>query len=678
MHTDPKVSIIIPVYNAELYMYQCLETILAQTLQEIEIILIDDGSTDSSFAICKEFQKRDARISVYTQNNLGVGETRNRGIQLAHGEYLSFLDADDFFELNMLEKLYRRAIATNADIVFCDYWEFDDKNKKDNILPNKARESLLSNQAVFSAIDYPDIIFQLGTGALWNSLYKRSFIQSKKILCGIEQRSQDALFNREALVLASNISFLDERLLHYRVNIPNSLSNLAEKYQFSVFSAYNKIYNFLKENNLYYTYRKSFLNMLLNISIRYEIQPLKYPFRFFSEYYFIKKIIPEYQLNLLPKNYFYDTDCYKKLKEYIRDKNCFITKKWYRKNKDRIVPIVASIDAKNVYYLGITLQSIIDHMSENRFYDTYVLHEDLTEEIQNKLSNFSCKNFKITFINIKRLAHYYPFFSEKGTTNLNCDFGYFFFIPSLFLYDKIIYLNYDVLIQKDISALYDIPLNNNLIAGVADILSDDEDRIRQGWGMDPYDYINSGVLLINNKLWLKENIQQKCLDELEKPNNSYTKKWQDVVNFVCQDRILLLNFKWNFLVEAYSNKREKYENRVQNLNTESCCIIHYNGFTKPWNSLEITMGELWWKCARNTSIYEIILFRQKQQLLPTNPIPKESLEIKKTLSKDELYQLKYAYIRKALKFLFSFGKVKQQNKLELSLIQEKLDSLEKK
>ena len=121
----PKISVIVPIYNAELYLEQCIESVLNQTLRDIELLLIDDGSTDSSFLICEKYKKRDNRIQLYTNKNVGQGLERNFGIKKSTGEYIAFLDSDDQYKENMLEKLYQRAIETNADIalhnrfVFC-------------------------------------------------------------------------------------------------------------------------------------------------------------------------------------------------------------------------------------------------------------------------------------------------------------------------------------------------------------------------------------------------------------------------------------------------------------------------------------------------------------------------------------------------------------------------------
>ena len=114
-----KVSVIIPVYNVENYIRQCLDSVINQTLKDIEIICIDDGSTDDSGVILDEYASKDSRIKVIHNSNQGAGPSRNLGIQMSCGKYLSILDSDDIFDLKMLELLFNKAELTNADITIC-------------------------------------------------------------------------------------------------------------------------------------------------------------------------------------------------------------------------------------------------------------------------------------------------------------------------------------------------------------------------------------------------------------------------------------------------------------------------------------------------------------------------------------------------------------------------------
>ena len=148
---SPKISVIIPVYNTEKYLRQCLDTVVAQTLKDIEIILVDDGSTDDSLLICREYARKDDRIHVYHQENQGAGPARNYGIKVAKGQYFSFLDADDLFKLDMLERLYDKCSVTDSDICICRSKGI--RNKKiETMMWTLRKDFLWSN--VFSLRDY--------------------------------------------------------------------------------------------------------------------------------------------------------------------------------------------------------------------------------------------------------------------------------------------------------------------------------------------------------------------------------------------------------------------------------------------------------------------------------------------------------------------------------------------
>ena len=127
---QPKISVVVPVYNAEKYIKESLDSIVNQTLKEIEIICVNDGSTDSSLQILKQYATKDNRITILSQPNSRLGATRNAGITVAKGQYITFLDADDFFELNMLEKSYEKARLTNSDIVVWRAKEYNNVTKQ--------------------------------------------------------------------------------------------------------------------------------------------------------------------------------------------------------------------------------------------------------------------------------------------------------------------------------------------------------------------------------------------------------------------------------------------------------------------------------------------------------------------------------------------------------------------
>ncbi len=166
-----KVSIIMPVYNSEKYLSMALESLLNQTLKDIEIICIDDGSTDNSMQILEDFQKKDNRIIILSQNHLYAGVARNYGMSVASGKYLSFLDADDYFVPQMLEKAYVNAEEEKADIVIFNGEYFVDNLESAYMSTGFLKESLMPNSNGFDNRNKIQNILNITNPAPWNKIF---------------------------------------------------------------------------------------------------------------------------------------------------------------------------------------------------------------------------------------------------------------------------------------------------------------------------------------------------------------------------------------------------------------------------------------------------------------------------------------------------------------------------
>lgn len=216
-----KVSILIPVYNTERYLEKCLDSVINQTLKEIEIIITNDGSTDRSEDIIKEYIKKDSRIIYTKQINLGLGATRNKGIELAKGEYLAFLDSDDWVDLDYYEKLYLSACRDKSDLVISSY-------VTENILMKK---SIINNVQIEEKDSYINSLLEGKIpGFSWNKLYKNEIIKSNNLrfpLRGELENVEDQYFSLRALSYSKRISFITESFIHYRLN----RQSIVNKYQ---------------------------------------------------------------------------------------------------------------------------------------------------------------------------------------------------------------------------------------------------------------------------------------------------------------------------------------------------------------------------------------------------------------------------------------------------------------
>nr|WP_194191072.1 glycosyltransferase [Clostridium chrysemydis] len=203
----PKVSVVVPIYNVENYLDKCINSIINQSLKDIEIILVDDGSTDNSLKIIEDFKKRDNRIKVIQKKNGGQGSARNEGIKIASGEYIGFVDADDYIDLDMYEKLYKEANG-KLDICVCSRKSINDEGKE--LIKIKAES--IKNKA-FNISEYVEgYLMQSHTLIVCNKIYDKNLLIDNRITFKEfnEIGSEDTLFNLEVLRNCKNIGVVSE------------------------------------------------------------------------------------------------------------------------------------------------------------------------------------------------------------------------------------------------------------------------------------------------------------------------------------------------------------------------------------------------------------------------------------------------------------------------------------
>ena len=261
-NTDIKVSVIMPIYNAYDYLKPALESVLDQTLREIEIICIDDGSTDSSYELIKEYQKQDERVRIVTETNAGPALARNNGIKRARGEYIAFLDADDFFEPNLLELLYNAAEEKKLDIAVAEYDIYNSRKAVFEKAQPAEHEEILNQNEVTSKNENPDHILLSVNGAAWNKLFRRTFVIEKQLTFLPDVKIyEDVYFVVTAMCLAERVGKVFETLVHHRIYTDQSRAKMFRKYYSQVPVAYLKIKEFMTHNGMYAPLSSSFLNL---------------------------------------------------------------------------------------------------------------------------------------------------------------------------------------------------------------------------------------------------------------------------------------------------------------------------------------------------------------------------------------------------------------------------------
>lgn len=305
---EAKVSVIVAVYNSERYLRQCLDSIAAQTLREIEIICVNDGSTDGSLSILEEYANKDRRFRIFTKENEGLGgaSARNYGLERARGEYVSILDSDDFFEPDMLEKAAGKADRTRADIVIFGSYSYDGQTGRTAVVPYILDCGAVPDKEVFSRGDCPESLFQITVGMAWNKLYRRQFLEKHRLRFQKIQFTDDAYFTYAGMALAERITVIPECFCHYRIHGGASQTDRLSRCPDSAYIPYLTLKESFVKWGFYEEVRRSFANCAAKF-LRFfhdRIQAFQ-AFEYLQERY-KNKIFAELDLLDHPPGYFYD------------------------------------------------------------------------------------------------------------------------------------------------------------------------------------------------------------------------------------------------------------------------------------------------------------------------------------------------------------------------------------
>jgi glycosyltransferase involved in cell wall biosynthesis len=244
---NKKVTAVVCVYNTEEYLARCLESIVNQTLRDIEIIIINDGSTDNGIDIIRRFEEEDKRIIVFDIENHGVSHARNMGLLNATGDYIIFVDSDDYLEHNMLNDMYNEVIHTNSDMAVCNFRRVFNERRETKFL------SMPEEKVIEVFDDYSELVSDIIGGkvilgrCVWNKLYNTGFLRKTGVI--FEERSkifaEDAFFNFKTLKYVKKICIIDEALYNYY----QRSTSVSQTYKVDLIGRYT---NFINELENYY------------------------------------------------------------------------------------------------------------------------------------------------------------------------------------------------------------------------------------------------------------------------------------------------------------------------------------------------------------------------------------------------------------------------------------------
>jgi glycosyltransferase involved in cell wall biosynthesis len=263
---NPIISVIVPVFNVEEYLHFCLDSILAQTFRDFELILINDGSTDRSGTICEQYSRKDKRIKVIHKNNAGVSAARNSGLKIATGEYIAFVDSDDFIHQRMLEILYGYASKYSSDLVLCDYTEtfFGGQYDLEDSIDIHIMEENYNNIEALNQL-YSDKKMQFGC-IICNKLYKKSLFNNLEFAEG--KIHEDEFLSHRILFKCSMVTYLPIKLYFYLQRSSGIMGSEFSIKRLDAVDAYRERVEFFKRANLTDLQKKAEYNYV-NLLFKY-------------------------------------------------------------------------------------------------------------------------------------------------------------------------------------------------------------------------------------------------------------------------------------------------------------------------------------------------------------------------------------------------------------------------
>jgi len=687
-----KISIIIPIYNADKYLRECLESVICQTYKNIEIICINDGSTDNSLQIVKNYAEKDHRIKVLSHSNSGPATTRNVGLKKATGKYIMFCDADDTYAPTMCEDMYIAINRYNVDVVMCDT-QTNTKRYGNYFFGNSAGKFMLTDQEKKQTNIF-----------LWNKIFKKSLIDDYNIDFPDGHKSDDNYFVRAYLSIANSIFYLDKKLYNY-FDRDNSIMDLylngKIEYQDLSDKIYicNKLYQFLVNNDKLKKNVNFFKICLFNeIFYAWKNVPNIWKNKFLEECSTLLKNIKIYPYcDGKLKNIIFDFIKEKKFETATFNLDIFLRKSYMIRKEYSIqeepfpqfsinnIPVVFNCDNNYVKYLSVVIQSIIDNSSINNNYDIIILNNGITKENKEILCSMVANydNFSIRFYNMDALAVKYNVNSWFTANHVNHAAYYRIFIPLIFKnFTKIIYLDSDIVLQTDVAYLYREDLSGCSVGAIKDtwvsIVDKDNEFCFNGFYnyakrvlniTNINKYFNSGVLLIDVIKFLEKEYFQQFI-KIGEINNQYFHD-QNILNSVLHNDLKLLDPLWNMQINQNDgmllNDISDYKNAK---------ILHFCSKFKPWNKSDKNLWDIyWWQYARKSPFYEMILkdLYNKNQLVVNNytadmSVVKEMIHYSKN---------RFNYYRCKLLSKITLGKLRKHYKKKRKELKSKLKQVRK-
>ena len=534
-----KITVIVPVYNVEHYLDKCLDSVIKQTYKNIEIIVVNDGSTDNSGEICQEYAQKDNRIVYIEKENGGLSDARNAGLDQMTGSYVTFVDSDDWIEQDYVETLYQKITEYQADIAIGNYYSFDEERSVFlfHILGDSYYEKAHDNVSIFENLYENQEMRSFALISAWGKLYKARLFEQLRFDIG--KLGEDGYLNQKVYLLSEKVIYLNKGLYAYRIR-KGSLSRIwTEKWMHALVDAMSER-----------------ITLLANMG---------YPL---EKHLAIYRQMLEFSLANGQASGLSDTATYKEFEM----KRTLLNQLSIQEQKEKKAIVLAA----NYSYVDQVLTTIKSICYHNRSIRFYLINSDFPNEWIKQL-NKRLEKFDSEIINCRVTSEQI----SRYKTDISYTVFLRYFVADFVKEDKALYLDCDLVVTKNLDELFATDLQDYPLAAIRDFGG------RAYFGREIF---NAGVLLVNNALWKQEHITQKLIDLTNEWHDKVDQADQSILNMLFENKWLELDFDNNHIVI-----HERFANYSFPDGQEYPGIIHYLSERKPWHThASQTYRDVWW------------------------------------------------------------------------------------
>lgn len=534
-----KITVIVPVYNVEHYLNKCLDSLINQTYKNLEIIVINDGSTDNLGIICQEYAQKDSRIIYIEKENGGLSDARNAGLDRMTSSYVTFVDSDDWIEQDYVEVLYNKLTEYQADVSVGNYYSYneDEGMYYFHINGGSYCEKVFDNVSIFENLYESQEMKSFALISAWGKLYKASLFDYIRFDKG--KLGEDGYMNQKLYLLVQKVIYINQGLYAYRQRSGSITKTWTEKWMHALVDAMSER-----------------ITLLANMG---------YPL---EKHLTVYRQMLEVSLANAQASGLSNTATYKEFEIKKRLLNQLMVQETIEKKA-----IVLAANYAYVDQVLTTIKSICYHNRSMRF---YLINSDFPNEWIKQL-NKRLEKFDSEIINCRVTSEQI----SRYKTDISYTVFLRYFVADFVKEDKALYLDCDLVVTKNLDDLFATDLQDYPLAAVRDFGG------RAYFGQEIF---NAGVLLINNILWKQEQMTQKLIDLTNEWHDKVDQADQSILNMLFEHKWLELDFDYNHIVI-----HKQFTDYQLPAGQDYPAIIHYLSHRKPWKDLASqTYRDVWW------------------------------------------------------------------------------------